>query len=152
MKKLILLAVIFLSANIMYGQAFKEGNLKGVHVITIDLKPGIWMVDFQKFHVETLIPAYEKNYPGWQLYLAKGLRGENQNKYGWIIVVESEEVRDKYYNDDGSVTEFGQSAAEKMKPILAEAEKFGRLNRTYTDWIIVGDSDQGSDIPEITGE
>ncbi|MBR9997381.1 MAG: hypothetical protein KFF73_00350 [Cyclobacteriaceae bacterium] len=137
MKKLVFTAVIFLFASITYGQAFKEGNLIAVHVITIELKPGVWMADFQKFHVNTLIPAYEKNYPGWQLYLAKGLRGINQNKYGWIIVVESEEVRDKYYNDDGSVTEFGQAAAEKMKPILEEAEKFGKLHRTYTDWIIL---------------
>jgi len=51
--------------------------------------------------------------------------------------VESEEIRDKYYHDDGSATEFGQAAAEKMKPILEEAEKFGKLERTYTDWIIL---------------
>lgn len=152
MKKWVIIIAVLLFALTAYGQAFKEGNLVGVHVITIDLKPGVWMADFQKFHVETLIPAYEQNYPGWQLYLAKGLRGENQNKYGWIIVVESEEVRDRYYQDDGTVTDFGQAAAEKMKPILAEAEKFGKLNRTYTDWIILGLSDQESQMPETTGE
>ena len=57
------------------------------------------VIEFQKFHVNRLIPEYEKNYPGWQLYLAQGLRGENQNKYGWIIIVESEEIRDKYYEN-----------------------------------------------------
>ena len=41
------------------------------------------------------------------------------------------------HNDDGSITEFGQAAAEKMQPILEEAEKFGKLKRTYTDWIII---------------
>lgn len=137
MKKLTLTAAILLIAVITYGQAFKEGNLVAVHAITIDLHPGVWMADFQKFHVNTLIPAYKTNYPGWQLYLAKGIRGVNQNKYGWIIVVESEEIRNKYYNDDGSVTEFGQAAADKMKPILEEAEKFGKIQRTYTDWIIL---------------
>ena len=95
------------------------------------------MGQFQQFHVNKLIPEYEKNYPGWQLYLAKGIRGENQNTYGWIIVVETEEIRNKYYNDDGSITEFGMVAAEKMKPVLEEAEKFGKLKRTYTDWIIL---------------
>ncbi len=137
MKKIIFTTAIFLLAVFTYGQAFEEGNLVGVHVITIELNPGVWMADFQKFHVNNLIPAYKKNYPGWQLYLAKGIRGVNNNKYGWIIVIESEEIRDKYYNDDGSVTEFGQAAAEKMKPILEEAEKFGKLQRTYTDWIIL---------------
>ena len=126
-----------LFAGSIIGQTLQNGNLVGVHVITIELKKGITMSEFQKFHVNKLIPEYEKNYPGWQLYLAQGLRGENQNKYGWIIIVESEEVRDKYYNDDGTITEFGQAAAEKMKPILEEAEQFGKLNRTYTDWLIL---------------
>ena len=137
MKKLALTTAVFLFALITYGQAFKAGNLVGVHVITIELKPGVWMADFQKFHIDNIIPAYKKNYPGWELYLAKGIRGVNQNKYGWIIVVESEEIRDKYYNNDGSATEFGMAAAEKMRPILKEAEKFGKLQRTYTDWIIL---------------
>lgn len=137
MKKLIFIFTFILFAGSVPGQTLQYGNLVGVHVITIELKKGITMSEFQKFHVNKLIPEYEKNYPGWQLYLAQGLRGENQNKYGWIIIVESEVIRDKYYNDDGSITEFGQAAAEKMKPILEEAEQFGRLNRTYTDWLIL---------------
>jgi hypothetical protein len=137
MKNLILTLTFLLLAGSTIGQTLQSGNLVGVHVITIELKKGITMSEFQKFHVNKLIPEYEKNYPGWQLYLAQGLRGENQNKYGWIIVVESEEIRDQYYNNDGSITEFGQAAAEKMKPILEEAEEFGRLNRTYTDWLIL---------------
>jgi len=124
-------------AGVIYGQALQKGNLVAVHVITIELYPDVRMAEFQKFHVNTLIPEYEKNYPGWQLYLAQGIRGENKNKYGWIIIVESEEVRNKYYNDDGSITEFGQAAADKMKPVLEEAERFGNLKRTYTDWIIL---------------
>ncbi len=137
MKKLILTAIVILLAEIVLGQTLQKGNLVGVHVIYIELNPGVTMAEFQKFHTNKLIPEYEKNYPGWQLFLAKGIRGENQNTYGWIIVVESEEIRNKYYNDDGSITEFGQAAAEKMQPILEEAEKFGKLKRTYTDWIII---------------
>ena len=137
MKKLILTAAILFIAGTIFGQTLQKGNLVGIHVITIELKPGVTMGDFQRFHVNKLIPEYEKNYPGWQLFLAKGVRGENNNKYGWVIIVESEVVRDKYYNDDGSITEFGQAAAEKMKPVLAEAEEFGKLKRTYTDWIIL---------------
>ena len=137
MKKLILTGAIILVAGVIFGQTLKKGNFVAVHVITIELNHDVTMGQFQSFHVNTLIPEFEKNYPGWQLYLAKGIRGENKNTYGWIIVVESEEIRDKYYNDDGSITEFGQSASEKMKPVLEETEKFGKLNRTYTDWIIL---------------
>jgi len=137
MKKITITLAFLLLTSPIFAQTLQKGNLVGVHVITIELKKGITMSEFQKFHVNKLIPEYEKNYPGWQLFLAQGLRGENQNKYGWIIVVESEEVRDRYYNDDGSITEFGQDAADKMKPILQEAEEFGKLNRTYTDWLIL---------------
>jgi len=137
MKNLILTITFLLLGGSMFGQTLQSGNLVGVHVITIELKKGITMSEFQKFHVNKLIPEYERNYPGWRLFLAQGLRGENQNKYGWIIIVESEEIRDLYYNNDGSITEFGQTAAEKMKPILEEAEQFGRLNRVYTDWLIL---------------
>jgi hypothetical protein len=137
MKKITITLAFLLLTSPIFAQALQKGNLVGVHVISIELKKGVNMSKFQKFHVNKLIPEYEKNYPGWQLFLAQGLRGENQNKYGWIIVVESEEVRDRYYNDDGSITEFGQAAADKMKPILQEAEEFGKLNRTYTDWLIL---------------
>ena len=137
MKKITITLAFLLLTSPIFAQALQKGNLVGVHVITIELKKGVNMSKFQKFHVNKLIPEYEKNYPGWQLFLAQGLRGENQNKYGWIIVVESEEVRDRYYNDDGTITEFGQAAADKMKPILQEAEEFGKLNRTYTDWLIL---------------
>lgn len=137
MKKLIITTILLCITQIVLGQTLQKGNLVGVHVIYIDLNPGVTMAEFQKFHTDVLIPEYEKNYPGWQLFLAKGIRGENQNTYGWIIIVESEEIRNKYYNDDGSITEFGQAAAEKMNPILKEAEKYGKLKRTYTDWIIL---------------
>lgn len=137
MKKLIFIGILILLGGIAIGQTLKKGNLVGTHVLTIELNPGITMEQFQNFHISTLIPEYEKHYPGWQLYLAKGIRGENKNTFGWIIIVESEEIRDKYYNDDGSITDFGKAADNKMKPILEETEKFGKLKRTYTDWIIL---------------
>ena len=111
MKKLIITTILLCITQIVLGQTLQKGNLVGVHVIYIELNPGVTMAEFQKFHTDVLIPEYEKNYPGWQLFLAKGIRGENQNTYGWIIIVESEEIRNKYYNDDGSITEFGQAAA-----------------------------------------
>ena len=137
MKKLIVIIAFIFITGIAFGQALQKGNLVAVHVITIELNPGVTMEEFQRFHTNTLIPEYEKNYSGWQLYLAKGIRGENKNTYGWIIVVESEEIRNKYYNDDGTITEFGKAADEKMKPALEKTEKFGKLKRTYTDWIIL---------------
>ena len=137
MKKLIVVTALILFAGFTFGQTLKKGNLVGTHVLTIELNPGVTMEQFQNFHLNTLIPEYEKHYPGWQLYLAKGIRGENKNTYGWIMVAESENTRDKLYNDNGSLTEYGKVINEKMKPVLEEVEKFGKLKRTYTDWIIL---------------
>ena len=137
MKKLIVVTALILFAGFTFGQTLKKGNLVGTHVLTIELNPSVTMEQFQNFHFNTLIPEYEKHYPGWQLYLAKGIRGENKNTYGWIMVAESENTRDKLYNDNGSLTEYGKVINEKMKPVLEEVEKFGKLKRTYTDWIIL---------------
>ena len=137
MKKLILIGILILMGGFSFGQTLKTGNLVGIHVLSIELNPGVTMKQFQDFHLSTLIPEYEKNYPGWQLYLAKGIRGENKNTYGWIMVAESEKTRDKLYKDNGSLTEYGKVINEKMKPVLEEVEKFGKLKRTYTDWLIL---------------
>lgn len=137
MKTIYLTGILILLSGFIFGQTLKKGNLIGTHVITIELNPGVTMKDFQDFHCNTLIPAYEKYYIGWQMYLAKGIRGENKNRYGWILVAESEETRDKLYNDNGSLTEYGKIINDKMKPVLEEVEKFGKLTRTYTDWLIL---------------
>ena len=137
MKKIILIGILLLLGGFTIGQTLKKGNLVGTHVLTIELNPGITMEQFQDFHLNILIPEYEKHYKGWQLYLAKGIRGENKNTYGWIMIAESEKTRDKHYNDNGSLTEYGKVINAKMKAVLEEAEKFGKLNRTYTDWLIL---------------
>ena len=132
-----LIGILILTSEFMFGQPLKQGNLVGTHVITIELNPGVTMKEFQDFHLNTLIPEYEKCYIGWKMYLAQGIRGENKNKYGWILVAESEETRNRLYNDNGSLTDYGRVINEKMKPILEEVEKFGKLTRTYTDWLIL---------------
>lgn len=137
MKTIFLTGILILLSGFIFGQKLERGNLIGTHVITIELNPGVTMKDFQEFHMNKLIPEYEKYYVGWEMYLAKGIRGENKNKYGWILVAESEEMRNRLYHDNGSMTEYGKIINEKMKPILEEVEKFGKLTRTYTDWLIL---------------
>ena len=137
MRTIYLIGILILLSGLVFGQTLEKGNLVGIHVITIELNPGVTMQEFQDFHINTLIPEYEKYYVGWQMYLAQGIRGENKNRYGWILVAESEETRNRLYNDNGSLTEYGKEIREKMKPVLDKVEKFGKLNRTYTDWLIL---------------
>ena len=56
---------------------------------------------------------------------------------GMIFQFIDEAARDKSYNADGSLTEFGQKVREKMAPIIAETEKIGTNTSKYTDWLIL---------------
>jgi hypothetical protein len=69
-------------------------------------------------------------------YIAKGIRGENENNFAWISLYESVEGRDKYWNEDGTLNELGNSAWEKLQPTLEELNKLGTFARTFTDWVI----------------
>jgi hypothetical protein len=72
------------------------------------------------------------------LYLIEGRRGENENGIGLIYFFKSEATRDKYFNADGSTSDYAQQAFEKLNPLNQEAtEKFEKsLSTKYTDWIV----------------
>jgi hypothetical protein len=136
MKKLFLIAAVILIAGITYGQSLQKGNLVGTHTITVSLKPGVTMEKYTDFFKTKVIPEMEKNMPNWKFYLVKGLRGENINSFGFIIIVKSVQDRDKYYNADGSDNELGKSTNVKFKPVTDELEKLGTYTSKYTDWIV----------------
>jgi len=137
MKKLLLTAaVLLLLAGTTFGQTLQKGNLLGFHVTTVDLKPAVTIEQYQEFFISKVIPEIEKNYPGWKAYSVKGIRGENENSFGVIYVIKSEEHRDKYFNEDGSLNELGTATQEKLNPVFEELEKLGTYTSTYTDWIV----------------
>jgi len=136
MKKLLVLTALILFSGIVFSQTLQKGNLIGVHVLDVHLNPDVTYNQVHEFTINTLIPEFEKHF-GNKVYSTKGVRGENKYEYGMIYIFESEEARAKYYNDDGSLTELGNSAMEKIRPTLDEFEnKFGDFNFKYTDWIV----------------
>jgi hypothetical protein len=136
MKKLILISAVILMAGITYGQSLQKGNLVGTHVITVSLKQGVTIEQYMEFFKTKVIPQMEKNMPNWKGYLVKGIRGENSNSFGMIIVIKSAQDRDKYYNADGTDSELGKSANEKLKSTFEELDKLGTYTSKYTDWIV----------------
>jgi hypothetical protein len=136
MKRLILIAAIILMAGITYGQNIQKGALIGTHVITTTLNQGVTMDKYLEFVTTKLIPEMEKNFPGWKVYLLKGIRGENNNNFGLLYVIKSSQDRDKYYNADESYTELGKSSVAKLQPVMDELGKLGTLTTKYTDWIV----------------
>jgi uncharacterized protein (TIGR02246 family) len=117
--------------------AFKEGNFVSLHVASVKLNRGVRLDQFLDFYKNTIIPEYAKNWPDAKIYVVKGVRGEDKNRAGFIYYFESEAIRNKYFNDDGSPTAVGNSVLEKMKPTFDQMEKlYGTETTTYTDWII----------------
>lgn len=104
--------------------------------MTINLDPDVTMNQYLDFFVNKYIPEFEKNFPGAKLYIAKGVSGENKNSFGLIYLADSGEVKDKFVNKDGTLTELGTSSFEKLQPTTDELEKLGTYTSTTTDWVI----------------
>jgi len=137
MKKLLVITAFLLFAGIAFGQTLQKGNLIGVHVMSVELKPGATMDQFIDFFNKKAKPEWEKIHEGMKVFIMKGIRGENVDEIGMLYQFKDEAARDKSYNDDGSISEFGQKVQEKLAPILTEAGKIGTWTFKYTDWLVL---------------
>lgn len=135
MKRVLLVLTIMFLSNLCIGQKLQKGNLLGVHVINITLNPGVTMEQFKSFYISEAIPAFEKHFP-LKGYFLDGIRGQNKDSIGVVWLFESAKQRDKYFNEDGSFSELGKSALEKLDPVTKKMEKYGSYTTQYTDWII----------------
>jgi hypothetical protein len=140
MKKLFLILAITLMAVTIHGQKLSSGIVLGLHTGTpAEFNEGYTMEKYMTFLKEKYIPAFEKNFPGIKLYILKGKRGECENCLGTLYLLESDEVRDKYFAPEGEFSDAGKAAFEKMNILNEEANKFLKGSDTpdkYTDWIV----------------
>ncbi len=135
MKELILIAALIMAANFAFGQKLQKGNLLGLHIMTVNLSPNVTMDQFKTFFISKVIPEYEKQFHT-KGYLVKGIRGENENSFGIVWLFETEQGRDKFFNMDGTQTDLGKAAVEKVKTSQKELEKLGTYTTKYTDWVV----------------
>lgn len=137
MKKLIFITVMILLSGFTFGQSLQKGTLIGTHVMTVTLMPGVTIEKFIEFYKSKVMPEYEKNFPGMKAYLIKSLRGENKDSFGGFMVFKSEADRDKYFKTDGSYTDLGTAADQKLKPVFDELAKLGTVTTKYNDWLVL---------------
>jgi hypothetical protein len=123
-------------AKFSFSQSLQKGNLLGLHVMTIDLKPNATMDQFRTFYITKLIPEYEKHMQGAKGYIVDAIRGENANSMGIIWLFTSEKARDKYFNPDGSPTALGNQQIEKLTTVDQQLEKIATYTTKYTDWVV----------------
>ena len=134
MKKLVLLIALILLLGSAFGQSLRKGNIVGVHAMTITLNQGVTMEQYANYLIKTCIPEFDKARPGWKYFITKGIKGENVNSIGFMIVIKSKEDYNKYFNVDGTPNELAIKANEKVKPFTDELNKLGTWKSTYTDW------------------
>jgi hypothetical protein len=136
MKRLCVLLALSLISGISWGQSLEKGNLIGLHVFTLDLKPGVTFDQYKDFFLTKYIPALNKNFPDVDHYLARGNRKENKDEIGLVVVFGSQEAKEKYYQKDGSTTELMNSLLEKVQPVRARLDSLGKVTADYMEWVI----------------
>lgn len=138
-KTLFLLACAFL-CFVSYSQSVHKGSLLGLHTFPASsLRPEVTMEDFTKFYNTTVIPRFEKAFPGVKIYLVRSVRGADSSSLGVIYVFDTEADRNKYFNDDGSMTAMGKAANDKLMDLNNEFEKYMSSSNApdkYNDWVV----------------
>jgi hypothetical protein len=139
MKKVLFAFAFALLAIFSFGQTIHKGSLLGLHTSTPNLKEGVTMEDYAKFFTSKAVPAYEKAFPGIKMYLIKSLRGQDSSSIGVIYMFNSEADRNKYFNNDGTMTDLGKAASAKLGDIGKEFDKYETSSNApdkYNDWLV----------------
>lgn len=121
-------------------QALQAGNLAGLHVMTVHLKPGVTTDQFRGFFVGKVLPEYEKAWPGLHAYLLKAFSPKNPNQFAVVWVFRSVAHRNEYFTPGDKANEKEHAAQAVVKPIEDELKaKYGDYTVTYTnadDWVV----------------
>ena len=136
MKRLIITSTLIIATVAVYGQAVKKDAFISMHTLTITLNPGITMEEFREFYLNKVIPDYQRNIPEVRFYLVKAVRGEEEGRLAVLWVAESDKIRDKYHNADGSRTEVAKEARQKMQTVQDQLNKMATITEKYTDWVV----------------
>lgn len=137
MRKLFIVTAFLLSSGFAFGQTLQKGGSFGLHVLTVELAPGVAMDQYMDFLVNKYIPEFEKQIEGLKIFLMVGDRGEHKNKIGFVNYFESEKARDRYFPEEGVTSDEYKAIAEKLQPILDEAQKLATLSDEYSGWMIL---------------
>ncbi len=114
----------------------KNPTLGGLFALReYEIKPGM-EAEFEEFCVNTSVPAFQKNFPGMEIYYLKGDRGARKGKYAEILSFESVEKRDYFFPTHDSTN--AEIADEFWKMYeTTNVETFLAEPATYTDYFKV---------------
>ncbi len=139
MNRIITIAILLLTAGNVSGQTLRMGTVIECNEITVNLKPGGTMEQYSQFMVSQLVPATEKAFPGTEVYIVRGNRGNAESKVGAIWVFETPEIRNRYYDPGGNLTPAGQKASAEVDPVLEQLERIGTGSRKSMVWEVINE-------------
>ena len=114
-----------------------QGNLFGVHVMAVTLKPGATMAGFKAFFLRRVLPEYEKAWVGLHAYLVQSVRGEFKNRLAVVWLFESEAARNRYFDSVGRANALETAARERVRPVEEALERLGTYTLDYKDdWLV----------------
>jgi len=138
-RMLLGVAVALLLSSSCFAQGLEHGNLLGVHVMAVSLKPGAGLEEFESFYVREVIPEYEKNWPGLKGYLLKSFFDDSKSKFAIVWLFKTVADRNRNFNPDGTANELERAALEKVKPVEEKLKKYGTYTVEYKhedDWVV----------------
>lgn len=118
------------------GHNLQPGHILGIHTLEITLKEDVTFSDFENFYKGTYIPAFERSFPGIQLYFLEGERGLSTGKYGELYFARSKAERDYFEPGPGVLSEEGIESFERLRPIQEKLDDMVEFKRVYADWIV----------------
>jgi len=137
MKKLVIITALLLFAGIAFGQTLKKGAVLAIrHSTDLVLKPDVSMNQYLDVAMNKWAPEMEKLFPGTKMFIIKGDRGTLANYYAWVWYFESEEVRAKYFDSEGTMRDeaLNEKMMASMQVLYELAIEPGMTD--YTDWIV----------------
>ena len=114
----------------------KNPTLGGLFALReYEIKAGM-EAEFEEFCVNTSVPAFQKNFPGMEIYYLKGDRGARKGKYAEILSFESVDKRDYYFpTHDSTNAEIADEFGKMFE--TTNVNKFLTEPASYTDYFKV---------------
>ena len=136
MKKLIIVTTLILISGFTFGQSLQKGSILSIHKMTVTLDPDVTMNQFIHFYENKWVVEIQKHLQGVTHVLLKGDRGENPNTFAVMMIMDSKNVRDKYFPEPDKPNEAWDDIMKKVRPITLELQKLGTYSDAYTDWVV----------------
>lgn len=116
--------------------AFVSGGSFGLHELSVNLKPGVTMEQFQEFLLTRYIPTVSSHFSGLQLIALKPRGTEGENRLAWVNYFQTEGARDDFWPEPDTPSERAEEALARVQPVLFELLELGDWSDDYGVWII----------------